>query len=469
MAFTGGSGNKRILKSTGIGIFTAIGYFIRPTVVITSIAVVVISFLRNIENKDMLVSFFKRFCAGVAGLFIAIALVYLLPGMHHLAHDQTYPITRWISIGLEDNGTNSSYNSDYPENIKGKEERIAYDSDRIKESISQYNLFTFVKHIANKLYVNWCDGSSAMIVKLKSDINFSRWYYKLVSQRNDGWLIYCQVFRGTTYLLALFSLIKNFKRKLCKEDILYLDIFGAFIFYMIWEVKSDYNIPFLLMFFCIASDGMDWYEKIIPYKIQKHGKKIASVAVLCAVLTASVLFSCNKDIYTKKLFSLTEDVVAMNGIRPVNKIVKTGEKKIEVIQNVKAESPFNAIKIYCKKRKGKGTYTIRLYSVSGWKNTCVMEWKNISGDNIKSGQEKNSLLYDEFNEKGYLLFSCGSLFKQGEYILQISPDSRDDSIDWYYNPFADFSYYNGSMLWNGTEVNGELAVCFAKRTKETYY
>ena len=460
---------KKIMASVGIGICAAIGYSLRPTVVITVIAAILISFFISAGQKNTLILFLQKLGIGIITFFICMIGVHILCGMYIADQSQTYPLTHWISMGTEGDGTNSSYGDNYPKDITNKKQRKAYDIQRIKKNMSQYNLLSFGKHLAKKLYINWCDGSSAMIVKLKSDIKYSKWYYTFVSQKADGWLIYCQAFRGITYLLILFSLVKNFKKSLSNEDILYLNVFGAFLFYLIWEVKSDYSIPFLLLFFCIASDGMDWHREIIPEKFQKQRKKMAIVSILFTGMAGIFLFWNYHEFYTKKFYDITEDVIAMNGIKPMKTVGKIGENNRLLIQNIKVDSSFNTLKLYCKKRKGKGTYTIGLYHTIDGKSECVQEWKNISGNKVKRGQEKDSLLYDECNEKGYLIFSCDNLLEKGDYMLQIKPDSGGDSIDWYYNPFNEFDYYEGTMFWNEEEKIGELALCLAKRTKQNYF
>lgn len=460
---------KKIMASIGIGICAAIGYSLRPTVIITAIAAVLVSFFKSIERKDTFIDYLQRLGIGIIIFIISMIGIHSLSIRYIPNQSQTYPITHWISMGTEGDGTNSSYGENYPKDITEKKQRKDYDIDRIKRNLSQYNGLSFGKHLAKKLYINWCDGSSAMIVKLKSDIKFSKGYYTLVSQRADGWLIYCQAFRATTYLLILFSLVKNFKRSLCKEDILYLNAFGAFLFYLIWEVKSDYSIPFLMLFFCIASDGMDWHRKIIPEKVQKQEKKVAIVSVLLTGMAGILLFWNYREFYTKRLYDTTEDVIAMNGIKPMKTAERIGESNTVITQNIRVDNAFNTLKLYCKKRKGNGTYTIGLYRTIDGKSECVQEWKKISGNKVQRGQEKDSLLYDECNEKGYLLFSCDNLLEKGNYILKITPDSGNDSIAWYYNPFMEFDYYEGTMFWNQVEKQGELALCLAKRTRQKYF
>lgn len=375
-------------------------------------------------------------------------------------------------MGLEGDGTNSSYGENYPEDIKEKGERISYDIHRMKTNLSQYNLITFGKHMAKKLYINWCDGSSAMPVKLKSvksDTGCSKFYDIFVSQRADGWLIYCQVFRAVTFLLMLFSVIKNVRNRLSREDILYLNVFGTVLFYLIWEVKSDYSIPFLLLFFCIASDGMDWHRRFLPTVIQRQGKKAALAGVLLSGICGIFLFWNYREWYTQKLYDFTENVAAMNGTKPVKTIEKIGKNHITIIQNIKVDGSFDTIKIYCKKRKGIGTYTVGLYWNQNGQKQCVQEWNHMSARQVKRGQEKDSLLYEEGNKKGYLLFQCGNILEQGDYTLQITPDSESDSMDWYYNSYGEFAYYDGDLFWNDEKQQGELALCITRHRKETYF
>jgi len=459
---------EKIIKSAGIGICTAIGYYLRPTVVITFIAVIIVLFLKNIKSRKSFISYMKKLSVCILSIVISVAGIKALCNMYTSGRDRSYPITRWISIGLEEDGTISSYGKSYPKNIKNKKERIEYDMNRMKKNISGYNFFTFGKHLVKKIYVNWCDGSSSMPVKLKSDIKHSKWYYRMVSQKADGWLIYCQVFRGTICLLILFSVLKNFRKTNCIDDIFYLNAFGAFLFYMIWEAKSDYNIPFLLLFLCMAYNGMDWHRELVSYKVQMHMKKIAISGIIFSIMAGILLFWNKKNIYTDRRFDFADEIISVNR-KPLKSLKKIGRKNITILQNIKIDRQFNTIKLYCKKLNGKGTYTIGLYNVTYKELKCIREWKGISGIQVQNGQEKQCLLNDEDNEKGFFILNLNMLLGKGDYILKISPESGNDSIGWFYNPFGYFDCYEGTTLLNGIEKQGELAICISRRTKRNYY
>lgn len=484
---------QKIIKGIWIGVLTAIGYSLRPTVAITTIAILFVGMIQRIGKKDKILPYIGSMCIVVVSAFICTFGIELVSYTYISEQKDTYPITHWISMGMEGDGTHSSYGADYPKDIQTKEDRILYDKNRIKENVSQYNLSTFVNHLAKKMYINWCDGSSALNVKLKSDIKFSKLYYGVVSQRADGWLIYCQVFRGMTYLLILFSLLKNWKNKIEKHDVLYLNIFGAILFYLIWEVKSDYSIPFLTLFLCVASDGMNWCCNIFKYVEKKksgkvlatYGKKIAFTCVALLVVISIFLLKKQYKNYVEETYYFTEDCIAMNGIKPIEKFEEIGKGNEKLTQYFKVDKEFNSLKFFCKKKGGKGTYTIRLYDVTGKKkekylqlamqsesmkanSPYIQEWKNISKEQIQRGQEKESLLYDEANETGYLLLQCNKALKAGEYMIQICPDNKRDSICWYYNPYNQYDYYEGEFYKSSQKQEGELALSVSNRIKQPY-
>jgi len=220
----------------------------------------------------------------------------------------------------------------------------------------------------------------------------------------------------------------------------------------------------------MAYNGMDWHRELVSYKVQKHMKKIAISGIIFSIMVATLLFWNKKNIYTDRHFTFADEIISVNR-KPLKAFRRTGRENTTILQNIKIDRQFNTIKLYCKKLNGKGTYTIGLYYVTYGGLKCIREWKGISGIQVRNGQEKQCLLNDEFNKKskGFLILNLNMLLGKGDYILKISPENGRDSIAWFYNPFEDFDCYEGTMLLNGMEKQGELAVCISKRTKGTYY
>ena len=412
---------------------------------------------------------------------------------------ENYPITRWISIGLEGDGTVGSYGENYPKEVRTTKERMQYDKERMSKNLSQYNLITFPMHLAKKLYINWCDGSSALNVKLKSDRKLTVAYDFIVAQKADGWLVYCQAFRALIYLFVLMSLVKNWKNEVDKTDICYVNIAGGILFYLIWEVKSDYSIPFILLFFMVASDGMEWglfkTKQCIHKAVTKteQVKKIGKRLILLGGFLFLFLFGVFYEKYGKEERNFIKNSVVMNGIKPMGKISDVAKNNKKILQMVRTEKPFQFVKLYCKKISGTGSYRIRLYRInmeSGEKSVpsihtdffaindsnyendedvvCVEQWENISGTQVRYEKRENCLLYDEQEEKGYLWLNCKELLEAGEYVLQICPETGKDSIALNYNPYPFFNYYEGEMYWSGELVDGELGLHLGYEQKEPY-
>lgn len=375
-------------------------------------------------------------------------------------------------MGFEGNGTNEAYGANYPKEIKTHNEMQEYDWKRIKKNSADYTMISFGKHIAEKVFINWCDGSSALNVKMKSDIKFSKLYDYIVCQKADGWLIYCQAFRSVLYLLMLCALFRSWKKQVEELDMLWLNCFGAILFYMIWEVKSDYSIPFLPLFCCLASEGMEWRKNLssvirehLPVKNVGIIKNAISVFIVITGIMGVLLMEKNKIHYTQEEYIIKEPVIAMNSLKRMQKIEDIGVQGKQLIQYMDIQKDFNTVKIYCKKGTGKGTYHIRFGDTEG---NIVQEWDAISKKQIQNKQEKQTLQYEEGDKKGYLLLKLNHPQEKGRYYLKIYSDDGRDSIQWYYNDYAYFDYYTGDLLLGQEKQNGELAICVSYQNMQPY-
>ena len=447
-----------------VGLLTGIGLFLRPTVCITTIAIIIVEAFLMGGQKDKK-KFWGQCSIGVAVCILSIVCLKCL--VYHYVPDNSknYPITHWISMGLEGNGTNESYGANYPKEIKSRSEMLEYDLKRIEENLSHYTVVSFGKHIAEKVFINWCDGSAALSVKMKSDTNFSKAYDYMVSQRADGWLIYCQAFRSIIYLLMLFAILRSWKEETKEEDILWLNLSGAMLFYLIWEVKSDYCIPFIPLFCCLASGGMECNIKISDEKKKWIGRKVVSCVIVMIGIFGIVLMEKNRAHYISDRYFIKEHVIAMNNMKRLKSIQDLGEEKKQLMQWMDIEKNFNYIKLYCKKLSGKGTYHIQLYNAKG---QCVEDWNNISKKQIEYGQEKKGLQYEEGNQKGYMLLNCNGQQSKGVYYLKIVCNDNKDSIKWYYSDYVNFDYYEGDLMIDNQKQEGELAVNIGNQSEQPY-
>lgn len=447
------------------GGLTGIGLLLRPTVCIAAIAVVVMTAFLKKGNKE-LKKFLGECLIGSVVCILSVFCLRCLINMYVPDSNTNYPITHWISMGLEGNGTNEAYGANYPKGINSRNEMLEYDLNRIKKNISDYTMISFGRHIAEKVFINWCDGSSALNVKMKSDIKFSKLYDYVVSQKADGWLIYCQAFRSVLYLLMLCALFRNWNKEMKEEDILWLNLFGAILFYLIWEVKSDYSIPFLPLFCCLASNGMEWNIKLSnDRKKQFNIKKIVSGMIVITGIIGIFLMEKNSTYYTKERYVIKDPIIAMNSMKRLKSIENIGVEGKQLMQQIDIGKSFNHIKVYCKKMSGKGTYHIQLCNAEG---KSVQEWNNVSKKQIQHEQEKNTLQYDEGNQKGYLSLKLNKQQDKGKYYLKIYSDNSKDSIRWYYNDYTYFDYYTGDLLLNNQKQKGELAIYVENQRLQPY-
>lgn len=131
-------------------------------------------------------------------------------------------------------------------------------------------LYTF-KFFAKKTISGWCDpyfqslwynvGIENKDEDMASIINGRK--YKIIA-------IYEKALITLIYGGALVAIIKN-RKDLSNEFILLITIFiGGVLFHTIWEMKSRYTLPYVIMIIPIANIGIQ--EIIQNFKIRKIGE-----------------------------------------------------------------------------------------------------------------------------------------------------------------------------------------------------
>lgn len=127
---------------------------------------------------------------------------------------------------------------------------------KIKERLIDYGISGLARHSLRKLAVTWGDGSARYYLRTGENDRVQP-LTLLDSEQTDFMIVYCQAFRLATMLLAAVSLLSKHGKRL--EDPLFpvvLTVFGGIVFYLLWEAKAEYSIPFIPILLCLSADGV---------------------------------------------------------------------------------------------------------------------------------------------------------------------------------------------------------------------
>ena len=204
------------------------------------------------------------------GIIIAFVLISVIPSKviisaiqnkYNLNNDDQIPMTTYLYIGMTDGYRGSGWYNDYahwawenpiPEAKKMYSEAIG---ERVKELIS--NPIELIKFYAKKNVSMYTENTYAALF-YNGSYNFEEESKNIekdefvISQQDR-----LQLFQKALVILifgcTLILIIKN-RKELSNEELLLLIIFmGGFIFHNIWEAKSRYVIPYLIILIPLAS------------------------------------------------------------------------------------------------------------------------------------------------------------------------------------------------------------------------
>jgi hypothetical protein len=380
-----------------LGATTVIGYFLRPTICIPIIAVVITSFLYiNRENL-------KKVCVTFVSSVICFAVLFFVVNntvnSMIVSTSKNYPITHWVMMGLHNDGTVNETDNAFTSSFGSKEKSKVAISKEIEKSLNGFTFSSLMKHIAVKSEITWAEGSGGYNMRTIQDTKFTPFYDYIVNGRADAFLLYVQMFRVATLMLIAISLITQMLRRRASSLFVFsLTLLGGIIFYAIWEAKSGYSVPFLPIMFVLAQNGAD----ILYSGIKKFSQKRATAAPLCAtvgvcaaVVMASLLVSQAPALYREQIWYDNTVVSHTNQFNMSDLILRKTANTLT--QEFYAHKPFNAIEIKAE-RKGANKdskYLIQLQNSGG---IVLREFTVASSDIGANGAIK--LNFDEIRPQG---------------------------------------------------------------------
>lgn len=86
-------------------------------------------------------------------------------------------------------------------------------------------------------------------------------------------LIYSRALLIMVYGFSLFTLLYNWKKINEDKMLLYLIFLGGFFFHLLWEMKSRYTMPYVIMLIPLVAIGINDFFNLICNKLQEYKNK----------------------------------------------------------------------------------------------------------------------------------------------------------------------------------------------------
>lgn len=252
------------------GFITAMGTEMRLVVSFVMIAAIV----ANILNEKLTTTL--KFSAWIIlGFILGLINYRVILNNFEIPKDENkaFPITHWLMMGVNESSlgryTQSDHNYTYYEETK--EDKIETNIKLIKTRLSNLGIFRLIKLWGNKIIITWSNGAYRYIDKLKI-METIRSDYELICGNNMIFILYyLQIVKSMILVIFTYLLFKELKpqNQINHIKFIYIAIFGAFLFYSIWEVQARYSmsfLPWLILLFPIGIDNIKLKNnKLIPY------------------------------------------------------------------------------------------------------------------------------------------------------------------------------------------------------------
>ncbi len=251
------------------GLVAVVGYFIRPVVLFEAIAFAIFAVFYFIVNRYTFSQIAA--CMLAAAVFGGTVFFGVSSFVNKYGGDNSrnYPVTHWIMMGLHRDGTFSGADSKFTRDLITKQQKTEAHIAEIKKEITERGPVGLATLGAGKICITWSDGSANYYLRDKL-IEETNLITRITVGGGRGYImLYGQMFRLATLLLAavaMFWIIK--KRHLTRTFFPLVTLFGGMLFYLMWEAKESYSIPFLFLIIIIAVTGM---ERIVRYINIKNG------------------------------------------------------------------------------------------------------------------------------------------------------------------------------------------------------
>ncbi len=472
-----------VLTGLGLGVLTIFGYYLRPTSVFPTIALLVVGICHMKKDRFHVR---KLACAGIAFVILAgAAFVCVKSEINASVADtsKNYPVTHWLMIASQGNGALTTEDNLYTSQFENTEEMRAANLAVIKERLQEMGPADFILMMLKKLGTTWSDGSHGFTGRLTQDTLFTGLYPYLAEGKTDAVLLYSQCYHIVLFFMTCLVCFLQIKRKSWDAGLQMAGVvlFGGILFYFFWETKNVYSVPFLSYCCILAADGfscrfMEMAEsrsgqiaqkktagrtegrfrnaviRMLSRRNRKHLYYTASVLTIFLTLTAGVLQYGN---YTSVMRENISYVLRTVTDFPSGTISNCSAKDKTIEQTFYAAAGFDHIELRADavSVETDASYKVSLLTDAG---ETLFE-QSVTAENIDGGFI--CLSFDEVEPDG-----------RTGYLIRIEAESPggQDSISWYYRSLMALDGYDGVLSVNGTEKQGDLFVSVYRVSESPY-
>lgn len=459
---------NKILLGILSGFFFFIGLKVRIVVAILLIAV-----LAYILINPKVLHKLKIYLALFIGLFIGVIGFKIIYNYFEIDLDENaaFPITHWIMMGLNEEHT-GGYNSidhDLTYNEPTYEAKKEANIEEIKARISDLGPIGLIKLEGMKIARTFSSGNYGVYAKLNNTADGTGLYEYLGGYGNTNILMKYSLQILKTYisfmiLLGAYPIFRKKEIEYKEDTIIYIALFGAILFYIIWESAQRYSLsflPWMIIPLGLIYSKLEEKENITETKeskgkiintIKTHKKKIVKALSISLMLITFLLLTINFPKYT--LETKTYDDIRILSYRGFSEIEI---KDNRVSQTFTTEDNFNQIRIRLNNNY-ENTDSIYMFKLYNDETNELLVNQEFNSNEIKDSSNYK-FKFDEINPDNNTRYRIELSLLEGKSVLSVG--TYNESM--YYK-----AYNNGSVYINDEETSDTFIFRVDEQVNRTY-
>lgn len=347
--------------------------------------------------------------------------------------DTAFPTSHWLMMSLTMPGGHNGEDEAYTASFSTKEEKEQAVVLRMKEKLDAMSGEEYLQLVTTKVKNTFGTGTNGYTIFLAEALGTDGIYEAVLGGHKDFVVLWHQGY----YLFLLLGILicaGNWIYKCIRRETdfygfcLLLALFGAVLFYILWEASEQYSIPFMFMMSCLAFGGLAEAGKVIDS--EKTGRRAAFCAFFAAgviVLWGIVRFHIVTAVPIEQSCPAATQILA-NGSYPVDE----GQ---ELIQTFKSQKPFNRLIIQWRNpsmENSTAVYRVRLREQggrvlfeeeirgegTGYNGAGIYDFERITPENTcyeisvdkVSGAPEDDLEFVVYDMYGYTPYPGGQLY-----------------------------------------------------------
>ena len=262
---------------------------------------------------------------------------------YYTGSNGNFPLTHWIAMGLTENGMYDPQLVKENMRLSNTDEMKANVNKHIKERLSNYDAGSFISHLYIKNGSIWAVGSleyqSRLIGSAEKYTPLSKWLY---GSKSDLMCLYTQMLWLSLHILTLIYIIRFIFNKESKYGLLQiLTLLGGYGFYMIWEVKIAYAVPFVFFIIGMATLGGESIENAFAMSNAKV-KNIGRISYSAVAIFSIVLMFIGAPFFTDNVMKVSDKKLVVKSTHNCS-IKKIATRKRTVTQEFYTKEKFNRV------------------------------------------------------------------------------------------------------------------------------